>query len=298
MVYGVRWLISNYSQTWLDGTCQIEFDTDRDVHVWLRWTETPPLMHLQSLVRRGLGMMKDPYYCFVVYQDIEQQEAGDTTHHTFTWPSWYDCLWRWFYFWATQARVRTPTQWGIFKKHYTAPEVVTLLAYGNGTYTQIPFPLDTSVHWKQVRSQDTTWIPPNGGYSYGQFIGAYVHVRIYNTWQYYRDTFLVHTLPPNVTDILKVTVRVLVGKLYVYGRAMTALITYGTLFDGPVETIPGGDLSWLETEYVNNPVTGAPWTIAEVNAVEAGLSLAHQGTFGRAICDQVLVEVTYRPPFP
>lgn len=298
MDYGVRWLIQDYAQTWLNATCQVTFNTDRPVHAWLRWTDQQPDMHLQSMERRGLRMWTEPYYCFTQHQEIEQEEAGDTTSHTFIWPDWYTCLWRWFLFWATADGVTTPTQWGIFKKHYVGPETVTLLVYANGTYTDIPFPTDKSIHWSRVRAADTTWVPPNGGGYYGRFDGAYVHVRIYDGYQWFRDTFKVHTLPPNVTEVLKVTAWMLLGKIYVYGRAKTAIITYGTLFEGTQINIAGNGLHWYETEYLTNPLTGLPWTFAEVNALEAGLSLAHAGTFGRAICDQVLVEVTHRPAFP
>lgn len=298
MDYGVRWLIQDYSQAWLNATCRVTFNTDKPVHAWLRWSETPPGMHLQSLVRRGLGMMKDPYFCFVVYQDIEQEEAGDTTSHTFLWPDWYTCLWRWFYFWATADGSLTPTQWGIFKKHYVGAETITLLVYANGTYTDIPFPVDKSIHWSQVRFADTTWVPPNGGGYYGRFTGNYVHVRIYNGYQWYRDTFHVHTLPYSVTEVIKVTIWMRIGKIYAYGRAKTAMVTYGNLFEGVQINIPGGDLTWHSTEYPNNPVTDLPWTVTEVNSAQFGLNLAHAGTFGRAVCDQIVVEVTHRPAYP
>ncbi len=295
MAFGVRWLIAGYSQTWLNGTVVVHFDTDRPVHVWLRWTDTPPLMHLQSLEHRGLTKMSDPYYCFVAYWEIEQDEAGDSLQHTFTWPGWVDCNWRWFLFWATASGQTTPTQWGIFSKHYTAPREVTLLVYANGFYKQIPWPADKSTHWSRVRANDTTWYPPDIHYIYGHFEGDYVWVRIYNSWTWYTSTFQVHSLPLDVTDILKVAVWMVVGKVYVYGRAKTALYIDGTLFEGPQVSIGGPGLRWYFTEYSTNPVTGIPWTVAQVNTLEAGLSLAHAGTFGLALCDQVYVVVTHRP---
>lgn len=117
---GYRWLVQNWKQGWADSTAVISFDTDFAVHAWLRYTDKPPRMHLKSKTVRGLRVMWDPYYCFVAWTDLEQLEAGDTLHHTFNWPSWYDCLWQWFYFWATLAGQITPTQWGILKKHYQA----------------------------------------------------------------------------------------------------------------------------------------------------------------------------------
>ena len=295
MVYGVRWLISNYSQTWLNGTCLISFDTDRPVHVWLRWTEKPPLMHLQSLVRRGLGVMKDPYYCFTVYQDIEQNEAGDTLHHTFSWPSWYDCLTRWFLFWGTTGGVKTPTQWGIFSKHYTGPSVHTMLPVANADYVWVQYPTDKTNHYLLCQQQDTVYEPPSPEHGWGWFEGNFVWTRIYDGPQGDGDYFLFPGLPPEVKQILKVSIIILVGKLYVYGRCRTLLKTHGSYHSTDPIAIGGPGLVEYFAEYDDNPWSLAPWTVDEVNSVEAGVWLEHKGTFGRAICDQVRIEVTHRP---
>lgn len=114
---GYRWLIQNWDQVWLDGTVVIAYDTDIPVHAWLCHSTEPPNMHLLTKTVRGLRVMGSPYYCFPKQDCFEQDEAGDTLHHTFTWPGWYVCLWQWFFFKATVAGVWTPTQWGIFKKH-------------------------------------------------------------------------------------------------------------------------------------------------------------------------------------
>ncbi|GAH51734.1 unnamed protein product, partial [marine sediment metagenome] len=119
---GFRWIIQNWKQAWANSIAVISFDTDIAVHAWLRYTDKAPRMHLLSKTVRGLRKMSDPYYCFVAWKDLEQIEAGDTLHHTFNWPGWYTCLWQWFYFWSTLAGQITPSQWGIFKKHYQARE--------------------------------------------------------------------------------------------------------------------------------------------------------------------------------
>lgn len=117
---GFRWIIQNWKQAWANSIAVISFDTDLAVHAWLRYTDRKPRMHLLTKTVRGLRVMGSPYYCFVAWWEIEQLEAGDTLHHTFNWPGWYDCLWQWFYFWASIAGETTPSQWGIFKKHYQA----------------------------------------------------------------------------------------------------------------------------------------------------------------------------------
>ncbi|GAH32453.1 unnamed protein product, partial [marine sediment metagenome] len=45
-------------------------------------------------------MHADNYYCFTVYHDNEQEEAGDTLTHTFIKTPWSYCECRYFYFWG------------------------------------------------------------------------------------------------------------------------------------------------------------------------------------------------------
>lgn len=295
MASGYRWLLQNYLQTWLNATCEITFNTDIAVHAFLRYTDTPPRMHLTSLKKRGLFLMKDPYYCFVAWQEIEQTEAGDTLSHTFSWPGWSHCLTQWFYFRAEIASVPTPTQWGIFNKHYIAPETVLLFPMANGFEVFITWPADKSIHWEWCRDADTVWVPPPGGGIYGRFDGRYVWVRIYDGYQWFWDVFNLDSLPPGVTDILNVRLYMYVGKVYVYGKAATLLRTHATYYEGVQVSIGGPGLVWYHTDYPTNPFTGMPWTPAEVNNLQAGVNLAHQGTFGMAVCDQVYVQVTHRP---
>ncbi len=295
MASGVRWLIQDYLQTWTDHTVVITFTTDRPVHAWLRWTAEPPDMHLLSATVRGWTSMKDPYYCFDVYQDIEQDEPGDTLQHTFQWPGWYHCLTRWFYFWATSGADITPTQWGIFSKHYTDPEIHIMLPVANTVDISIPFPSPTTWHYLMCQSQDTNWVPPPGGGIYGHFTGNYVWNRIYNGPTAYGDRYEYPGLPPSVTDVISVAIVCRVGKVYVYGKYQPLLKTHGTSYYGTMDNIGGPGLVEYSWQHPVNPFTLAKWTPAEVSALEAGLRLEHAGTFGRAICDQVRIEVSHRP---
>lgn len=292
---GYRWLIQNYLQTWLNSTCQITFDTDVAVHAWLCHSTEPPNMHLLTKTVRGLRVMGSPYYCFLKQDCFEQDEAGDTLTHTFTWPGWYTCLWQWFFFKATVAGVWTPTQWGIFKKHYLAPESYILTLNGQGDEWSIQHAWGAPNHWLASRDADTTWFPPDPHYLYGHFEGAYVYMRVYDGYQWGRDLYTLEYFTPAASEILSVTVWIRLGKLYVYGRATTSLKTHDTVYDGPVINIPAPGLFWFPEVYTTNPFTRLPWTFGELSILQAGLQLAHAGTFGRAISDQVKVEVSYRP---
>ncbi|GAI08749.1 unnamed protein product, partial [marine sediment metagenome] len=66
-------------------------------------------------------------FCFVVFEDLEQDEAGDTLTHTFTWHGWETCQVRWFYFWATSEGEKMKSTSPIFSKHFVAPQIFTAL---------------------------------------------------------------------------------------------------------------------------------------------------------------------------
>lgn len=114
--------IRSLEQILIKGGYQIVITTDIPCHLWLRWTNLEPWTHLRTEIVRGLPILKDPYYCFDVYWDIEQVEAGDTYYHTFIWEGWEVCYTHWFYFHGnidTKAVVSTSC---LFKKHY--PDII------------------------------------------------------------------------------------------------------------------------------------------------------------------------------
>lgn len=116
-----RWLLLTIEQTTISDGFTVTVTSDVPCHMFLRWSKTNPQIHPVTKTRRGLSVMLDNRFCFVAYKDLEQNEAGDTLTHTFTWLDWYTCLWRWFYFWATISGVTSPSTTAILKKHYTAP---------------------------------------------------------------------------------------------------------------------------------------------------------------------------------
>ncbi len=74
--------------------------TDIPCHLYMRWSYKPPWSHSTAVLRRGLLMHADKYFCFTVYHDNEQEEAGDTLTHTFIKTPWVYCECRYFYFWG------------------------------------------------------------------------------------------------------------------------------------------------------------------------------------------------------
>lgn len=106
----VSWVLSIDSVT-------IEVITDVPCHLYMRWTLVRPRIHSKSSIRRGLAQMKDVRFCFVIYHDNEQEEAGDTLIHTFVKPDWPVCEIRWFYFWGEVNAVVSPSTSPLFKLH-------------------------------------------------------------------------------------------------------------------------------------------------------------------------------------
>jgi len=82
----------------------VTLTTEVPCHLWLRWSWQTPLKHPTTRIVRGLPVFSDTYLCFTVYNDIEQNEVGDTLTHTFwLWVFDETTLERqhiYFYFWG------------------------------------------------------------------------------------------------------------------------------------------------------------------------------------------------------
>ncbi len=97
----------------------ITISTDVPAHLQLRSTLLQPWLHVLPRKRRGLWLNDDVRFCFDVYDDLEQQEAGDTTSHTFLVPSWVTDTPLWSYTWGYIEGLVSPSTSAIFK--YVSP---------------------------------------------------------------------------------------------------------------------------------------------------------------------------------
>lgn len=100
VTYERFYITSMQTAHWCKGFT-LTFETDVACHMYLRNTREPPWKHPISRIMRGLTVGVDARFCFVAYADLEQNEAGDTTTHTFTWPDWEFCQTQYFYLWAS-----------------------------------------------------------------------------------------------------------------------------------------------------------------------------------------------------
>jgi len=106
---------------------KIVIQTDVACHLWMRWTTIEPQEHFIPVFRRGVAFRADKYFCFDVYHDNEQEEAGDTLLHTFIKTPWVHCETRYFYFHGSVAGVPSKSTSPIFKKHRLVPQYEQLL---------------------------------------------------------------------------------------------------------------------------------------------------------------------------
>ena len=76
--------------------------TDCPSHLFIRLSSRQPWVHKTPELRRGVQFATDIRFCFTVFEDNEQEEAGDTLNHTWWKPNWPVCTTKWLYFWGTR----------------------------------------------------------------------------------------------------------------------------------------------------------------------------------------------------
>jgi len=112
--------------TWQDNELEVAIVATSDVpaHMWLRYTRKQPWVHKKPSLRRGVQFAEDVRFCFTVFQDIEQDEPGDTLTHTFEFQDWPVCETRWFYFWGMQGADVCNSTTALFEVHRQIKDVI------------------------------------------------------------------------------------------------------------------------------------------------------------------------------
>ena len=119
MVPLARWAPLDIEITWDANEATIVLTTNVPCHLFMHWTIKQPWVHPTTRTVRGLSVPWSAYWCFVVWHENEQEEAGDTYIHTFIKPDWIYCVTRWFYFHGTIEGETSPSESPIFSHHYT-----------------------------------------------------------------------------------------------------------------------------------------------------------------------------------
>ncbi|MBA7648417.1 hypothetical protein ES703_56203 [subsurface metagenome] len=277
-----HWALLDLKYYYLDDGFQLVATTDVPCHLYCRMSTTPPRKHVLPAFRRGIYLQGDVRFCFVVFEDNEQDEAGDTLTHTWHKTGWPVCETRWFYFVGTQGGTPSVSETAIFKLHFTGPRPpVYLYTSGPGDEANIPreYPADTS-HWlcvHDLRKNAMFWRVMSDGYM---------------TW--YRDLYTIDALDRGTFNSLNI--RSWGFQSYSYHRYRYHL---------KIPTMPiwtSAEYGWPPTpgttpqegkiaELLTNPITGRAWAHQDLNELQLGVSLNEKGTFGAIYIQMLYIEV-------
>ncbi|MBA7696291.1 hypothetical protein ES703_104934 [subsurface metagenome] len=137
-----------------------------------------------------------------------------------------------------------------------------------------------SEHWEQV--DDVT---PDEDASYVSENYSQTTIDLYN----------LESLPAGVGVISNVAVWARVRRTAAATCSVSVKIkTGGTIYSSGVTYLTGTSWGYKAQSWATNPQTGNPWTVADVNALQAGIGLAGNNYLGNQVrCTQVYVVVTY-----
>lgn len=170
--------------------------TDKPRHLTIRWTALKPHYYLVSEFQRGTAWLLKPHWALSAFTDKEQEEAGDTTTHTFLISPWPSNQTRYYYLWGTFAGGFTPSESPVLEFQRGAPPT-TLTFYPDadpetssvdgGVYTA----LVTGVSWPAILAHAGT----HGiAYTETNYCFWYAAGYIQNTWdKNYRADLLYDT---------------------------------------------------------------------------------------------------------
>ncbi len=180
----LHFALLDLTYTYLDDGYTIVATTDVPCHLYCRMTLEEPWKHVLPAYRRGLRMTGDIRFCFTVFEDNDQEEAGDTLTHTYIKPDWPFCQHRWFYFVGEIAGAPVVSETAIFEFHFPAPP------------PEPPPPilkqfLNTASN-RTIRSTWGTWAPTRNGISL-RIMGHYALPSAYLTaGHYYTISYWLH----------------------------------------------------------------------------------------------------------
>lgn len=283
--------IKEVEAPWSD-TVTIVVTTESACHLYMRWTLEPPLKHKISRVVRGITLSTETRYCFVAWHENEQIEDGDTLVHTFVKPNWPICQTRYFYFIGSKQRIESPSASPIFFYHHQRIELESQIISPDGDTDINEHRSTDAPSYLSVLQDDSTWVPPNGGGTWGIWTGHFIWKNWY-PWGYHTDlyTFTDPTWCDLPIDFLVVHYR-LGRDTYPWGTWSPVLRVTGTIYQGAPQDFPVG-IDWRHHTWYTNPATGDPWTQDEVAALEAGIMMNKVGSFGNVFCDAIHIELRY-----
>ncbi|MBA7566575.1 hypothetical protein ES708_08271 [subsurface metagenome] len=267
--------------------------TNNPCHLTLYYTDKEPVRHATSLVKRGLAVPWGAYFCFVAWNSVEQQEAGDTLIHTFKVHDWSYCQVKWFTFRGTVTGDLSPSVTALLKHHHSGglENAVILRPTGPGIRCSIPTEIGDPCpdHWKNVDEE----IPDEGLTQLSKTPPDWYGMAY--------DFFIIDALPLLPLEIYYIQVMARCrreGGLVNLALIRVGIRTHGrTYWQSPWQfTIKDWrDYKWSKA---SNPYTNQPWTYPEINDLQIAIDLQSkyvQGVLEHSLCTQMYLTVFFRP---
>jgi len=282
-----NWALLDLKYEYLDDGYKIVAYTDTPVHLYCRMTTTKPEKHPEPVLRRGTLLRNDVRFCFVVYEDNEQKEPGDTLVHTFLKPAWPVCETRYFYFLGTIGGQASKSDTAIFVFHFPAPPpepppLVESTLYpraDGGWYSCKISPLTPTTHWDKVRY-------------------AADGKCVWNDVAIEKDDAYLFTPPPLWAEfklILKLTIRMRMQRSNWSAKHAVILYSHSVYWQGPWLQQAPMTYGWLSYPFTSNPCTGQPWDYDDLAPLQAGLALYDSGIPSGIYCDAYELVITWKP---
>lgn len=244
-------------------TVVIYLPTSFPCHLTCYWTDKEPLTHKISRRIRGALVPWSQYFCFVAWHEVEQAELGDTLYHTFPFLNWPPHQKRWFTFRGNIDEKLSPSVGPIFEHiNPGAPCLpTTLRPIANGDIIEGEQYPTTGQHWDKVDDiipdEDATKIFDVAPTAFAECL---FHL------EKLPDTFLPIS---KLTTIIRVKSVAGVGLKYIYHS-----LKIGTgVYHSPAQGFVGGTYQYWSYDWTTNPQTGFPWTISQINNIQAGFKM-------------------------
>lgn len=98
-----RWLITDYSHSWVDNNIHITVVTDVPCNLRMYISDVVTCLHIRAAEIRGFSFRRDPDFCFVQPEERYGDEKGDTLVHHFVYGPWNPCETKYWMFWGSIA---------------------------------------------------------------------------------------------------------------------------------------------------------------------------------------------------